>query len=219
MLLVCGQRGAAPAASLWTNVHSGKALYFLSFSDMFLHVLTCSFISPSFFIPSVLLPSVLLPSVLPPSVLPPSVLPPSVLPPSVLPPSVLFHFFFFQKISFFFFYFLLFCFFFYFYSFFFSFFSFIFFHFLSLVFLLSTFSSCSSFFVGCSFFASICRTLTSQSPSTLTSCLQSSCTPVHLQPTVILMTDGFGSRPTLKTSHVTVDHSETGKIYTIVPTW
>ena len=63
-----------------------------------------------------------------------------------------------------------------------------------------------------------CRTLTSQSPSTLTSCLQSSCTPVHLQPTVILMTDGFGSRPTLKTSRVTVDRRETGKFYTEVPT-
>ena len=38
-----------------------------------------------------------------------------------------------------------------------------------------------------------CRTLTSQSPSTLTSCLQSPCTPVHLQPTMILMIDGLGS--------------------------
>ena len=62
-----------------------------------------------------------------------------------------------------------------------------------------------------------CRTLTSQSPSTLTSCLQSSCTPVHLQPTMILMIDGCGSRPTLKTSHVTFDRRETGKIYTSFP--
>ena len=41
-------------------------------------------------------------------------------------------------------------------------------------------------------------------------CLQSSCALVHLQPTMILMVDGFGSRPTLKTSHVTLDRRETG---------
>ena len=64
-----------------------------------------------------------------------------------------------------------------------------------------------------------CRTLTSQSPSTLTSCLQSSCTLVHLQPTMILMIDGCGSRPTLKSSHVIVDRRETGNFYTIVPTY
>ena len=44
-------------------------------------------------------------------------------------------------------------------------------------------------------------------------CLQSSCTLVHLQLTVFLMVDGCGSRPTLKTSHVTVDRRESGKFY------
>ena len=49
-------------------------------------------------------------------------------------------------------------------------------------------------------------------------CLQSSCTLVHLQLIMILMIDGCGSRPTLKTSHVTVDRRETGKFYPKVPT-
>ena len=49
-------------------------------------------------------------------------------------------------------------------------------------------------------------------------CLQSSCTLVHLQPTMILMIDGCGSRPTLKTSHVTLDRCETGWFATKLPT-
>ena len=49
-------------------------------------------------------------------------------------------------------------------------------------------------------------------------CLQSSCTLVHLQPTMILMIDVCGSRPTLKTSHATLDRGETGEFATVLPT-